>query len=541
MRRAVSIGLILFSILLAGCGYRPYGGGSVYQDPNEASGWATNDERYRWFLSNQVQITENQPVSAIAMDVDTASYAIVRRYLNDETLPPRAAIRIEELVNYFPYEFPPPRSIEERLSLTGTVFPTPWNPDTLLMHVGVRAYNLPFEERPPANLVFLVDTSGSLDAPEELALIKKVLTEAVDLLRPQDRVSIVAYASSVDRALEPTPASKKEQIKEVIRGLYPGGFSSGGPAIQVAYEQAEAMFDPAAANRIILISDGDFNFWYGDIQSSWDLWQFVERKREEGIYLSVIGVGSGDLDDRMMQQLAESGDGIAAYVDSPAEARKVLIEGFGANLFPIADEARMLVEFNPARVAEYRLIGYETRRQSAGEFTDPRNNAGEIGSGHTLSVLYEIVPPDSPARRLLPLRYGVEPEPRPAGFEGEFALVRVRYKKPGEVRDRRKEFVIDTSLQQHNLATTPADHRFAAAVAAFGETLRGEGFVGSEFRYDDIYALAEGALGSDPEGYRAGFLRLVSQAKSIDCKLARVPKPGCPAKDRRETAKLTQK
>ncbi len=516
MKPINTILVLLLTVTVAGCGSGPFYRDNSYQARQHATGSAANNERYRWFSANTFKITEQSPVSAVALDVDTASYAITRRYLRDGKMPPPYSVRTEELINYFPYDYPKPRSLDERVRLTGTVLDTPWNPDTKLLHIALKAYDLKPDERPKLNVVFLVDTSGSQEDENELPLMKRILSEAVYRFQPEDQISIVSYASSVEVNLRHTVARDIKSIQSAIDDLYPGGSSAGGPALREAYNQAESAFDRKAVNRIILISDGDFNVWDDEASSQWQLQNLIRQKRKKGIYLSVIGIGTGDLDDEMMQSLAQLGNGTAAYVESLEEATKVLVTEFQANFYPIADDARFMVEFNPARVAEYRLIGYETRLQSASEFTDPNNNAGEIGSGQSVTMLYEITPPDSPARRLLPLRYGTEPEDAVTDHGNEYALIRLRYKNPGEIRNQRVEMIVDDSRYRANRNDISDDVMFATSLAAFAGKLRRDEYIGKEFSYYNVKSLAMNSIGDDSSRLRAGFLELVDRAEKAE-------------------------
>ena len=359
-------------------------------------------ERYSHADSNALRAVTEFPVSTFSIDVDTASYANVRRFLKAGRMPSKDAVRIEELVNYFSYEYPSPKDKKHPFSVNVNVVPTPWNPDTKLFHIGIKGYDIPHEKRPKANLVFLIDVSGSMGEENKLPLLQKSLKMLVDKMSSSDTIAIVTYAGVSRVALKPTPGSERNQIVNTIDGLISTGGTHGEGGIRKAYELAETHFDAEAVNRIILCTDGDFNLGVTRDESLEDL---VARKRKTGIYLSVLGFGTRNLDDRMMQTLAQAGNGNAAYIDSLLEARKVLSDEASSTLFPIANDVKIQVEFNPARVVEYRLIGYETRMLKREDFSNDQVDAGEIGSGHTVTALYEIAMKGSKGQRLEPLRY----------------------------------------------------------------------------------------------------------------------------------------
>ncbi|HWR98439.1 MAG TPA: VWA domain-containing protein [Candidatus Methanoperedens sp.] len=472
-------------------------------------------DRFEKIVENPVKVAAEEPVSTFSIDVDTASYAFVRRALNEGHLPQKDAVRIEELVNYFDYDYPAPTDREAPFRASVAVFPTPWNAETKLALLALRGLEVRPERRPRANLVFLVDVSGSMASADKLPLLKSAFRLLVENLAAEDSVAIVVYAGAAGTVLEPTPARQRARILAAIDRLEAGGSTAGAAGITQAYALAEANFDPGGVNRVILATDGDFNV---GITNPEELKGFVERKRASGVYLTVLGFGQGNLNDALMQKLAQNGNGTAVYIDTLSEARKVLVEEAGSTLVPIAQDVKIQVEFNPAQVAEYRLIGYETRLLRREDFHDDRVDAGDVGAGHRVTALYEIAPAGGRGRRIDDLRYGGRAPDAPAwtrgdGTAAEYAFLKIRYKLPGEERSRLIETPISPAQEYRTLAEVPAEARFAAAVAAFGQILRGDARVGS-FTYEDVLALAGSARGEDAYGYRAEFLNLVRLAGS---------------------------
>lgn len=470
-----------------------------------------------------VQVAET-PVSTFSLDVDTASYAFMRRSLNDGHLPPKDAIRVEELVNYFDYDYALPETRETPFKPSVTVLPTPWNKNTKLIHIGIKGFDIQAEKRPHANLVFLVDTSGSMDEPNKLPLAKNALKMLVDSLQPTDHVAIVTYAGNAGTVLEPTAASDKARILSAIERLDAGGSTAGAEGIRQAYALAQAHFDKNGVNRVILATDGDFNVGITDPA---ELQGFIERERTSGIFLSVLGFGTGNYNDALMQKLAQNGNGTAAYIDNLNEARRVLVDEASRTLFPIAKDVKIQIEFNPLQVSEYRLIGYETRALQREDFNNDKVDAGDVGAGASVTALYEITTRDSDAKLVDDLRYGAakaiedkKAEDRKAS--GEYAFLKIRYKLP----DGEKSKLISTPVTVQNLrgvcppdtkceAVAPsADVRFAVAVAGFGQMLRGGKYTGS-YGYDDVITLANEARGKDEFGLRSEFVNLVRLAKSV--------------------------
>jgi Ca-activated chloride channel family protein len=486
------------------------GGGGIWAAP------PVNTERYEDVDPNPVKIAAVEPVSTFSIDVDTASYSNVRRFLHEGTLPPRDAVRIEEMVNYFDYAYDLPKERTAPFATSVAVIPTPWNPGTKLLHIGIKGYDIARAERPRANLVFLIDVSGSMQSADKLPLVKQTVTDFVRQLEARDRVAIVVYAGNAGTVLEPTPAGDQSTILAAIDRLEAGGSTAGGEGIRQAYALAERNFDKGAVNRVILATDGDFNVGITEPEALED---FVARKRETGIYLSVLGFGTGNINDTLWQKLAQSGNGNAAYIDSLMEGHKVLVEEASSTLFPIANDVKIQVEFNPTVVAEYRLIGYETRALKREDFNNDKVDAGEIGSGHEVTALYEITPVGSPARLNDPLRYGTQAEPPVADRGSEYAFLRLRYKLPGEQTSRLIERPVAASDAYAIVERAPPEARFAVAVAAFGELLRGDPYL-KTYGYDDVLALAQTARGADEYGYRAEFVQLVRLAGGAQAQAA---------------------
>lgn len=482
-----------------------------YPMPYPSPSYAPGAERFPDVQANRAVLVEEQPVSTFSSDVDTASYAYVRRQLSAGRLPPPAAVRVEEMVNYFPYTYPAPGKATQPFALTTATMPSPWNADNQLLHVAVRGYDLQRAERPPMNVVLLVDVSGSMAPQDRLPLLKQGFRLFAQGLREQDRVAIVTYANGTTVALEPTTGSDKQKIIDAIDALQAAGGTAGRNGLERAYAMAERHFDAKAVNRIILATDGDFNIGVRDPRQ---LETFIAGKRKSGVYLSIFGVGDGNLNDALIQRLTQSGNGNAAYIDSLLEARKALQGELGSTMFPIANDVKMQVEFNPARVAAYRLIGYETRMLARQDFKDDKVDAGDMGAGHTVTAIYEITPAAGAAKLVDPLRYGAGKKAAPAGRNDELAFVRVRYKLPGENTSRLAEQPVRPATARATLAAAPADQRFAVAVAAFGQRLRGEPQV-SDYSYADIATLANDARGDDPDGYRAEFVKLVRMAEAL--------------------------
>jgi Ca-activated chloride channel family protein len=459
-------------------------------------------EKYPHATLNPIKPVGEAPVSTFSTDVDTASYANVRRFLNEGRLPPRDAVRVEELLNYFDYGYAAPSSKSEPFRATIALTPSPWAPGKEIIHIGLKGFEVPAPDLPPLNLVFLVDTSGSMMSADRLPLAQKSLNVLIDQLRPQDRVSLVAYAGSAGAVLSPTAGTDKLKIRCAVDALVSGGSTAGGQGLALAYTLAERDLDKKAVNRVILMTDGDFNVGITDPNKLKD---FIELKRKTGVYLSIYGYGRGNYNDALMQTLAQNGNGTAAYVDTLQEARKLFRDDFGGSLFPIADDVKIQVEFNPARVAEYRLIGYETRLLNREDFNNDQVDAGEVGAGVAVTALYEITPVGGPLSSD-PLRYQKEPAPTATGTE--LAYFKVRYKLPGEQTSHLLQRPI-TDADRTSTESAPEATRWALAVAGYGQKLRGDTYVAADFGWDKVLNLAQGARGADPFGIRAEFVQLV--------------------------------
>lgn len=470
-------------------------------------------ERYDDTEANPVVSTAEEPVSTFSIDVDTASYAVVRDYLIDSReLPPSDAVRIEEMINYFDYDYALPPGPDEPFATHVTVTPNPWNANTRLMHVGIQGFEIVPDERPRANLVFLIDVSGSMNSPDKLPLAVQAMHMLVDELEPEDTVSLVVYAGAAGAVLEPTEARHARRIHEALDRLHAGGSTAGGAGLELAYSLARENFDEDAVNRVMLLTDGDFNVGVTRDESLED---YVARQRDSGIYLSVMGFGRGNYNDRMMQLIAQAGNGTAGYIDSRQEARRMLVEESFSSLFPIANDVKIQVEFNPARVAEYRLIGYETRLLDRADFNNDAVDAGEVGSGHAVTAIYEIAAPGSEGVLMDPLRYGGTSRPA-ADLAGEYGLLRLRYKEPGEDESILIERTVTDADAVRTFDEADTEVRFSVAVAGFAQLLRGDPYLQDGYSWEAVAEDAGSALGEDEFGYRAEFLELVERARRID-------------------------
>jgi Ca-activated chloride channel family protein len=461
-----------------------------------------DSEAYANAAPNPVKVTAEEPVSTFSIDVDTASWSVIRSTLNMAMLPTPDQVRIEEMVNYFPYAYPAPTP-EQAFSTTVAVMETPWNPATRLVTIGVQGALPAVTDRPALNLVFLVDTSGSMEDANKLPLLKQSLTLMLSELRPEDQVSIVTYAGSAGLVLPPTAAGDRAAILAALENLAAGGSTAGAEGLELAYAVAEGMKADGEVTRILLATDGDFNVGVSDPEG---LEAYVAKKRETGTYLSVLGFGRGNLDDAIMQALAQNGNGQAAYIDTLSEARKVLVDQLTGALFPIADDVKIQVEWNPATVAEYRLIGYETRSLRREDFNNDAVDAGEIGAGTQVTAIYEVTAPGSEALLNDPLRYGTSAVTEAAG--GELGFLRLRWKAPGA----ESSTLIETPITGSEMATD--ETRFAAAIAGFGQLLQGSVYLG-DWGWDGAIALASGARGDDPYGYRIEAVNLMRLAQGL--------------------------
>jgi len=465
-----------------------------------------NSESYTPVRENTFINAGNDPLSTFSIDVDTASYANIRRFINEGSLPPTGAVRIEEMINYFSYDYPEPKS--GPFTLMAEVGPAPWHSGHQLVKIGLKAKSLQREAMPPSNLVFLIDVSGSMQDQNKLPLLQQSMLLLTDQLTAHDRVSIVVYAGNDSVVLPPTPGDKKEKIRMAISQLTSGGSTHASSGIQTAYTLAEQAFMPSGNNRVILASDGDFNVGVTD---RGDLQQLITEKRKTGVFLTVLGFGMGNYHDDTMEILADSGNGNYAYIDSLLEAKKVLIKERASTLFTLASDVKIQVEFNPALVGAYRLIGYENRMLADEDFKDDSKDAGEIGLGHTVTALYELIPPGAPdIPEVEGLKYRT-PAPSTT-HKGELMTVKLRYKPKGQKTSVAQELTLENGAP--SLGRTSDDFRFAASVACFGMYLKHSPHV-KELQYADLLKLARNSRGKDDEGYRAEFIRLLEMAELI--------------------------
>ncbi len=481
---------------------------AVYRESFQAAYREEPREQYQALPDNPIHSVAEAPVSTFSADVDTGAYANVRRLLNQGSLPPEGAVRLEELVNYFPYDYALPTD-GSPFGVTTELAPTPWNPHTRLLRIGIKASDRAVAQLAPANLVFLVDVSGSMDRREGLPLVKSTLKLLVDQLRDQDRVSLVVYAGESRVVLEPTSGRDKAKIRNAIDQLTAGGSTAGASGIEMAYQMARQGFIDKGINRILLATDGDFNVGISDFES---LKAMAAEKRKSGVSLTTLGFGVDNYNEHLMEQLADAGDGNYAYIDNLREARKVLVDQLSSTLAVVAKDVKLQVEFNPTQVSEYRLLGYENRALKREDFSNDKVDAGEIGAGHTVTALYEIVPVGEKGW-LEPLRYGQAKAPAASAKAEELAMLRVRYKAPKGGNSRLIERPI-SAQQPAELAKASPDLRFAAAVAAFAQQLK-DGRYTADFSLADTATLARGARGDDPYGLRGEFVQLVELAQSL--------------------------
>lgn len=469
-----------------------------------------NRENYVHFEDNPLKRVTEQPVSTFSIDVDTGAYSNARRILNAGGLPVKDSVRVEEFINYFSYDYPPPNNRSRPFNVVTELGPNPWNVDTHLLHIGIKGYEVPKSQIPATNLVFLVDVSGSMRSADKIGLLKTSLKMLTAQLRREDRISIVVYAGASGVVLEPVSGREKSKIVAALDSLSAGGSTNGGAGIRLAYAMAEQAFVEGGINRVLLATDGDFNVGTTNFEALKDL---VEERRKTGISLTTLGFGTGNYNDHLMEQLADAGNGNYAYIDTLNEARKVLVEQMSATLQTIAKDVKIQIEFNPDLVAEYRLIGYENRILAREDFNNDQVDAGEIGAGHTVTAVYEVALTNGAGQRVDPLRYQSEQQSGKAR-NGEFAFLRLRYKAPGGDKSKLIEQPIRKADIHRELAGTSANYRFAAAVAGFGQLLRGGTYM-EQFDFDDVRALANGARGGDPFGYRGEFVMLVNLAQSM--------------------------
>ncbi len=464
-----------------------------------------NTEQYDLIVDNAFKTAMDNPLSTFSIDVDRAAYANVRRFLTDNQLPPPDAVRIEEMVNYFSYDYPQPKG-EDPFLVSMEVADCPWNKEHQLALVGLQGLEIETKDLPPNNLVFLLDVSGSMNNPDKLPLLKSAMRLLVDQLRPEDRVSIVVYAGAAGIVLEPT--ANKGAVLEAIKRLNAGGSTAGGAGIELAYKTAQQSFIEEGNNRVILATDGDFNV---GVSSDGALTRLIEKKRESGIFLTVLGFGTGNYKDSKMEKLADKGNGNYAYIDDILEAKKVLVNEMGGTLVTIAKDVKIQIEFNPAQVKAYRLIGYENRMLAAEDFADDKKDAGELGAGHTVTALYELIPAGSDEQ--VPLLAGeLKYQKTKLRKSRELMTVKLRYKQP----DGDTSKLITHAVEAEDIQTVnESDNlRFASAVAEFGLLLRDSDYKGNA-TYDDVLRRAREAKGADAEGYRAEFIRLVEKAEML--------------------------
>ena len=485
------------------------GAGSVSGNYGTKNGYTLNTSRetYKAIDEGGFKKTAKDPVTTFSADVDRASYSNVRRMLNYGQKPHKDAVRIEELINYFDYNYTPPaEGSKTPLNATTTLSSCPWNPDNYLLRIGLQAKKIDLTKAPPSNIVFLIDTSGSMDEPNKMPLLKASFKLLLDNLRPEDRIAIVVYASQTGIALPSTPAKEKEKISKVIDDLVASGSTAGGAGLQTAYEVAEKNFLPKGNNRIILATDGDFNV---GISSRDELQRLVEEKRNNGIYISVLGYGMGNYRDDMVETIANKGNGNYAYIDNLTEAKKVLVNEFGGTLYTVAKDVKLQLEFNPQYVKEYRLVGYENRTLANEDFEDDKKDAGEIGAGHTVTALYELIPTKGATTD--GLRYQKQVK---EGFANELAFLKIRYKDPVVKDAKSVEESTPIPFTLTDFSQTDDDYRFAAAVAEWGMILRNSKYK-AKSSYKQVIDLAKNATGKDEEGYRKEFIRLVELSEKI--------------------------
>jgi Ca-activated chloride channel family protein len=488
--------------------------------PPNAQPNPANTEEYAAIHENAFLDSRANPLSTFSIDVDGASYSNTRRFIQEGRLPPADAVRLEEFINYFDYNYPQPTG-SDPFSITTEVAATPWNPDTKLVHIGLQGRRMDSEKLPPNNLVFLIDVSGSMDSPDKLPLLKNSFNMLIDQLRPQDRISIVVYAGAAGMVLSPTSGSDKEAIREAMGRLEAGGSTAGGAGLMLAYQAAKQSFIKGGSNRVILATDGDFNV---GVSSDDELVRLIEEKRKTGVFLSVLGFGTGNLKDSKMEQIADKGNGNYFYIDNINEGRKVLVEKMTGTLYAIAKDVKLQIEFNPAQVKSYRLLGYENRMLAAEDFNDDRKDAGELGAGTNVTALYEIVPA-SPSRPAVdPLKYqnggasrwnwkfGRGEASSEGSSNGELLTVKFRYKQPAGSTSK----LLSRTLRNRDAAWQDASEnfRFSAAAAGFGMLLRGSQYSGN-LDLDKVAAMARGARGRDLAGHRSGFVDLVESAKAL--------------------------
>ncbi len=466
-------------------------------------------ENYAHMEQNRVKLVADESVSTFSIDVDTGSYANVRRFLNQGRMPPQDAVRIEEMINYFDYDYQGPSSRKQPFRVTTEMAPAPWNTDKQLLHIGIKGYDVDKQKLPASNLVFLLDVSGSMMSDNKLGLLKRSLKMLTSQLSSKDSISIVVYAGATGVVLEPTPGNQHGKINAALEQLRAGGSTNGGAGIRLAYSMAEQAFIKGGVNRVILATDGDFNVGTVNFESLIDL---VEEKRKSGIALTTLGFGTGNYNDKLMEQLADHGNGNYAYIDTINEARKVLVDELSATLLTIAKDVKIQIEFNPDVVSEYRLIGYENRMLNREDFNNDQVDAGEIGAGHTVTALYELTLKGTQGM-VDPLRYGKEKKVRSRN-SAEIAFLRLRYKQPDADKSQLIEYPLQRKMMKNKLSKSTDRFRLSAAVAVFGDLLRG-GKYSNGFTYADTIKLAQGVKQQDQFGFRGELLNLMRTANTL--------------------------
>ena len=468
----------------------------------------SNRENYNHFEDNGVQITKQNPVSTFSIDVDTGAYSNMRRMLNQGIMPAKDSIRVEELINYFSYQYALPDNKEQPFSINTEMAPSPWNNQAKLLHIGIQGFKAENKTLPASNLTFLIDVSGSMNSPSKLGLLKSSFKLMANNMRAQDRISIVVYAGAAGAVLEPTAGNEKAKIMQALDKLSAGGSTNGSAGIQLAYQLNEDNFIKQGINRVIIATDGDFNVGTTNFEQ---LKELVERKRNKGIALTTLGFGRGNYNDHLMEQLADVGNGNYAYIDTLKEANKVLVNEMSSTLMTIAKDVKIQIEFNPNTVSQYRLIGYENRLLKTEDFNNDKIDAGEIGAGHTVTALYEIVLSGQKGW-VESLKYKNQHDQ--VSYSDELATLKVRYKQPTSQTSQLLVKTIKTSEILADIQSSSINFKLATAVAGYGQLLRG-GQMTQKFSYNDVAALTKATLADDEYGYRGEFLQLVSLAKSL--------------------------
>jgi Ca-activated chloride channel family protein len=524
---AYRAGLIVLLMLLFSCSYKgPSGGigwysagriasleeGALYAEPDGDKGEEFDPRNFDYIVDNPFRNVADYPLSTFSIDVDTAGYSIMRNFLEGGRMPPKSAIRIEELINYFDYDYAPPGDARPFAVHTEVGF-APWSPAHYLARIAIKGKEFPVSGRPNVNLVFLIDVSGSMEPANRLPLVIKSLKMLVEELSGADKVAICVYAGAAGTVLPPTSVDNKKAILAALNKLKSGGSTAGGEGIALAYKLAEQNFNPQAINRVILCTDGDFNV---GITNRGDLIDLITQKAKTGVYLTVLGFGMDNFQDGTLKQLASKGNGNYGYIDTIEEARKILVNQLSGTLITIAEDVKIQVEFNPANVGAYRLIGYENRVMRDEDFNNDAEDAGDIGAGHTVTAFYEIIPPGAEAGALPrrdPLKYAPPEASYKPEYPDELLTVKIRYKLPGESESKLISFPVGTASIR-KAGQESQEFRFAASVAGFGMLLRGSPYKGNA-EYDSIINMAKGAIGSDAWGFRKGFVNLAEKAKTM--------------------------